>query len=73
MKKLLAFCLSVFLFSCQQTVKSDTDSIENKIVYFRDTRTGLCFGAINSISYASYAVTSITCVPCDSLKHLEGF
>lgn len=38
------------------------------ITYFKDQNTGLCFAALNSTSYGFYQVTSIACVPCDSLE-----
>lgn len=66
---LLAFLLS----SCQQTLPTDTGNISDQLTYFKDARTGLCFAAINSVNYGGYSTTSITCVPCDSLRRFEGF
>jgi hypothetical protein len=73
MKNAIAFFLLVILSNCQQSTSSDTDAIKSQIRYFKDVRTGLCFGSINSISGTGYSVSSITCVPCDSLKRFEGF
>jgi hypothetical protein len=70
MKKL--FVLLVFItitfVSCQMNGTSDNQDVKNSISYFKDERTGLCFASINSSTYTGYKVTSITCVPCDSLK-----
>lgn len=49
---------------------SDNGQIQNNISYFKDESTGLCFASISSISYAGYKMTSIACVPCDSLKKI---
>ncbi len=45
--------------------------IENKIVYFKDARTGLCFATLNSKTYGGSQVTSITCVPCEALSNVQ--
>lgn len=58
------------LFSCQLNDKAQTKSIEDNLTYFKDEKTGLCFAAINSQTYGFNTVTSITCVPCDSLKKI---
>lgn len=60
-------CLAV---SCQRTYKAKTENLSGKITYFKDKSSGLCFGAINSGSADGYEITSLTCVPCDSVKHL---
>ena len=38
--------------------------------YFIDAKTGICFAKQFSITSYDYGVTSITCVPCDSLKNV---
>ena len=42
------------------------------IIYFKDKRTNLCFGAITSRKARSFDTSGLglTCVPCDSVKHL---
>lgn len=74
MKKLivvLSMLSIVTMTSCQQTKQSNTDEIKKNLIYFKDSNTNLCFGAINSFSAQGYEVTSITCVPCDSLKNIS--
>lgn len=69
---LVSTLLAVVLSSCQFNDKADTDEIKDNIVYFRDSNTGLCFAAINSINTKSLSSSSsITCVPCDSLKRIK--
>jgi len=71
MKKFLALIsITMFLFlSCQTSQETNTQDVVSSISYFRDSTTGLCFAAVNSVSYPG--ITSITCVPCDSLKKLK--
>lgn len=59
--------LSLLFFSCQTNTSVDTNLVTNKITYFRDSQTGICFASINSV-VSGAAITSIACVPCDSLK-----
>lgn len=74
MKKfLIVFLCGIILTSCNMTSapsNSDAQSNVSQISYIKDTRTGLCFGMLNSTSYTGYEITSITCVPCDSLKNV---
>jgi hypothetical protein len=71
MKKLLVLLfIAVVAVACQMSSVSNTEDIKRSITYFKDESTGLCFAAINSMSGAGYTVTSITCVPCDSLKKI---
>lgn len=71
MKKILiALVLGIILISCQGTSASNNEKIVDRITYFKDPKTGLCFAAINSDTYGFNKVTSITYVPCDSLKKL---
>jgi len=46
------------------TTNKNQTIINEIIVYTKDNRTGLCFASIGSFS-------TITCVPCDSLKNVE--
>ena len=71
--KIRHFALVYFLLvSCQTNKKADTGKILKNLSYFKDKQTGLCFAAINSEVNATLpeTVTSITCVPCDSLKQV---
>lgn len=71
MKKIIFLSLICIVSSCQFTERTNIDKIEDNITYFKDSRTGLCFAAINSLSLKSLnEFVSITCVPCDSVKHL---
>ena len=40
------------------------------IYYFKDSNSGICFAAINSMTSGFLSVTSISCVPCDSVKQI---
>jgi len=66
MRILQFFVVMMTFLSCQMSTKTNTKELP--ITYFKDGRTGLCFAAVNSISNSGYEVTSIACVPCDSLK-----
>ena len=72
------FIYSTILFvltlsSCNNPVGENNPKVySNGIMYFKDTTTNLCFGKVESIVYAQIStdVTSLTCVPCDSLKRI---
>lgn len=70
MKKLILVCALLMLVSCQMNESTDNAQVQNYLTYFKDPRTGLCFASINSSTYGGNRVTSITCVPCDSLKKI---
>lgn len=74
MKKILiVFLCGIIFTSCNMTSapsNSDAENNVNQISYIKDSRTGLCFGMLNSTSYTGYEITSITCVPCDSVSKL---
>lgn len=61
---LLTIIFTIFLFSCDHSARNNPD----KIKYFKDKRTNLCFAEITSISNGINKVSSITCVLCDSVK-----
>jgi hypothetical protein len=71
-KLLLLLALCFVLGSCEQTTTTDVQKLSTNynISYFIDNRTGLCFGALSSRTHGGWSVVSITCVPCDSVKHL---
>jgi hypothetical protein len=63
--------LGLFLLvGCQQNSKPSLPD-ESNIVYFKDSRTGVCFAALNSATYTNFHVTSITAVPCDALARIQ--
>lgn len=66
------FVILVLLFAgCgQSNTEVEPEEVKENMTYFRDDRTGLCFASVNSRTYNAYSVTSISCVPCDSVKHL---
>lgn len=73
MKNLLMKLITIALLcSCQSNTKVDVSEISDELTYFRDEKTNLCFATINSQSSAGYFTTSITCVPCDSVKYNIG-
>ena len=73
MKKILAFLgLVVIMSACQMSTTANVNKIGDNLRYFKDSRTGLCFAAIGSVSASSgSSYTSITCVPCEALKNVE--
>lgn len=58
------------IISCSSEIKNNEQAF-NEITYFKDLKTNLCFAQKTSTSYATYQITSITCVPCDSLVSLQ--
>jgi hypothetical protein len=67
--KIKYIALLLLLFSCSGVV-NDSDEAASRITYFKDKRSGLCFAQVVSYSYSGYTVSSISNVPCDSVKHL---
>lgn len=64
MKIIIITAICLFLIGCnfKETAPSQ-ETVNNKMVYFQDTRTNLCFTKTTSLnSYGS--ITSITNVPC---------
>ena len=73
MKRIITtIILGVLMTSCSQqyTSQPKVSNVKSNVTYFKDERVGLCFGAINSQTSDLLLVTSITCVPCDSVKNL---
>ena len=56
--------LLVALAGCTEAAPSNQTPLPG---YFTDQRTGLCFAAIESVTYAGYQVVSLTAVPCDQV------
>jgi len=73
MKKLLLIIgVALFATSCGVSSSSNIDIYGEDVVYFKDSRTGLCFGAVASrkAGNASSTGLGITCVPCEEVEHL---
>lgn len=67
---LLLIFIMAALSSCGPQTSEYTISDPKDITYFKDDRTKLCFASLSSYSYGMNQVASISCVPCDSVKHL---
>lgn len=62
---LISFCL----ISCSLSSKISDDSakqIVNNIIYIKDSH-GICYAAINNMTYNGYFVISLTNVPCEKV------
>ena len=68
MKKKLII-LFILIASCSSEIENSKQA-EEEITYIKDGRTNLCFAQKTSYSADGYIITSITCVPCDSVRHL---
>lgn len=66
MKKILIVILSIIIISCKPAAPNQ-EFAEEKITYFADERTGLCFAMIASYTHNAQYVYSITEVPCDKV------
>ena len=72
-KRLFLLTLLVLpLGSCSVNTSGNIDIDATDIQYSKDTRTGLCFGFVASRKTMKVEATGLglTCVPCDSVKHL---
>lgn len=71
-KTFLTILLSVALFGCGVNSSSNIDFEGEDIKHVLDSRTNLCFGVVASRKSNSISTTGLglTCVPCDSVKHL---
>lgn len=73
MKKLLLILgITLIFMSCGVNSSSNIDIKGTDVVYFKDTRTGLCYGAVASRKTGSVETTGLglTCVPCEKVEHL---
>lgn len=68
--KSIFISLFFIISSCQINRKTNFENISGQLSYFKDDRTGICFAVINSASYVGFEITSITQVPCDSIKKI---
>ncbi len=81
MKNLLPVLIMAVMLLCSCTMvsapsESTTRSVAQKMVYFKDYKTDLCFATTVSVLSNDFSnVVSITCVPCnqkvDSLINLS--
>jgi hypothetical protein len=72
MKKYL-FLLSFLFVGCNPPdTPSEIKAYNEKhsVLYFKDSKSHLCFAAVSARTYGGYRPFSITCVPCDSVKNL---
>jgi len=68
MKKIILILLSITLISCNAEV-STSEEVKDRITYFKDDRTGLCFAQISSFTHSGFYTVSIATVPCDSVEN----
>ena len=62
---LLTIIFTISLFSCKQNlIKDDLDRIR----YFKDNRTNLCFATVVDYTDSNPANACITYVPCESVQ-----
>lgn len=64
-----ALCAATIVSGCtsNSAPKSSDIEPEKNITYFKDTRTGVCYAAMNSLDgHSGWKTTSITYVPCNS-------
>lgn len=68
MKTILTLLFVFVLFSCERKTGAE---VAGEITYFKDHKTNLCFAKVeNSFSGANNYSLSITCVPCENVKHV---
>ncbi len=73
MKKIITILMvGVMMTSCSVHTTDNIDIDAEDIQYDKDERTGLCFGFVASRKSFDTDATGLglTCVPCDSVKHL---
>jgi hypothetical protein len=68
MKTVLILLLLAATSGCQQNSIPNTTKLPDKIVYFKDERTGICFAAVNSSTEKGSRITSFTTVDCEKVK-----
>ena len=67
LKSLLMLLFLMMFISCSDNyLRVDKDNFENKIVYIKDNRTGLCFAFLKTLG--GYINESMTCVPCENIS-----
>lgn len=73
LKYLMVILLLVMFVSCSQNdlyvmTRLDTNNFEKKLVYIKDSRTGICFAILKTSNLNTFNDASITCVPCENIK-----
>jgi len=71
MKKLLLVATIILVSSCSVNTSGNIDVDTNDIKYFKDERTGLCFGIVASRKSFDTDATGlgVTCVPCEKVEN----
>lgn len=65
----LLLVLVVLLVGCDTSMRTSTSALESiaaRLSYIKDKH-GMCYAVISSLSYGTYAVVSITDVPCEKV------
>ena len=72
MKKLTTLLFALLLCSCSVNTSSNVNFKGEDLIYFKDSRTNLCFAVVASRKTASFDTTGlgVTCVPCENVEHL---
>lgn len=74
MKKIIIVLaiITLGLSSCSVNSSDNVNIDGEDMVYFKDSRTGLCFGAVASRKSMTASTTGlgVTCVPCAEVEHL---
>jgi hypothetical protein len=73
MKRLvIVLGLALMIGGCSVNSSDNVNIDGEDMVYFKDSRTNLCFGAVASRKAMTASTTGlgVTCVPCESVKHL---
>lgn len=74
-KFIFGILILFFIVSCQGVMskkpseEASSDIVKN-ITYVKDKKTGLCFATVLAVGSDGWNSSSITCVPCDSLKNV---
>ena len=75
MEKIISIIMiGVFMTSCSVNSSDNVNIDGEDMVYFKDSRTNLCFGAVASRKAMTASTTGlgVTCVPCETVEHLIG-
>ena len=69
-KSIILLSAVALLASCSVNTSGNIDINGNDVAYFKDSRTGLCYGAMASRKTGEWNTSGlgITCVPCEKVK-----
>lgn len=69
---ILAVIIGATLTSCDVNTSGNIDINPSDVQYFKDGRTGLCFGVVASRKAGEASATGLglTCVPCEEVEKL---